>query len=393
MSMYLTKENRDNQELANKIASHLKHTTIQDIRKKIDIYYDPEPFDKDGFMAKDNVYNVFYSHTPSKNTTQTDIQQLPWLLRIEMNRELMMEKDVTLLDIKSKYSNNWELRYADVKGLKKEERVLLEKITQTAIISNSDNDPIPIIHIRFDISDFDFSILISFIDIFVDNFKLKGIENITRINGVNEEAVISFDNEDEELKKEKQYVIYTAGVNLTDIRYLNGIDLNSTVCNDIMVIYETYGIDAARMALMKEFKSVFSGAGTKVNFAHLETLCDLITNTGVPTSIDRHGMNKSEIDPLARASFEKTVDQLIAAAVFGEIDHMNNVSSRIMAGLVIKGGTGLCDVILDSDLLEKSEYIEDIEQKYVKTYNEVSKSTIIEDVTSKEASDFFMPDF
>ena len=274
------------------------------------------------------------------------------------------------------------------------ERVLLDRITQTAILSNTDNDPNPIIHIRFDMTEFDFSVLVSFIDIFIDSFKLKGIENITKINGVNEEQVITFDNEDEELVKEKQYVVYTAGVNLEDIRYLNGIDLNKTVCNDIMVIYETYGIDAARMALIKEFKSVFAGAGTKVNFAHLETLCDLITNTGVPTSIDRHGMNKSEIDPFARASFEKTVDQLIQAAVFGEVDHMNNVSSRIMAGLAIKGGTGLCEVILDSDLLEKSEYIEDIEQKYVKTYNEVSKSNIITDVISKEdTSGFFVPDF
>ena len=393
MNIYLTKENRTNQEIANKIASHLKHTTIQDVRKKIDIYYDPEPLDKDSFMTKDNVFNVFYSHNPNKNTCQTDIQSLPWLLRIELNRELLMEKDVTLLDIKSKYCNNWEKRYLDIKGLKKEEKVLLERITQTAILSNSDNDPNPIIHIRFDMTEFDFTLLVSFIDVFVDNFKLKGLENVTKINGVNKEPVITFDNEDGELMKEEQYVVYTAGVNLQDIRYLNGIDLNKTVCNDIMVIYETYGIDAARMALIKEFKSVFAGAGTKVNFAHLETLCDLITNTGTPTSIDRHGMNKSEIDPLARASFEKTVDQLLQASVFGEIDHMNNVSSRIMAGLAIKGGTCLCEVILDSDLLEKSEYIEDIEQTYVKTYNEVSKSNIITDVMTKEVSGFFVPDF
>ncbi len=393
MNIYLTKENRTNQEIANKIASHLKHTTIQDVRKKIDIYYDPEPLDKDSFMTKDNVFNVFYSHNPNKNTCQTDIQSLPWLLRIELNRELLMEKDVTLLDIKSKYCNNWEKRYLDIKGLKKEERVLLERITQTAILSNSESDSNPIIHIRFDMTEFDFAVLVSFIDVFVDSFKLKGLENVTKINGVYEEPVITFDNEDEELMKEKQYVVYTAGVNLQDIRYLNGIDLNKTVCNDIMLIYETYGIDAVRMALIKEFKSVFAGAGTKVNFAHLETLCDLITNTGVPTSIDRHGMNKSETDPFARASFENTVDHLLQAAVFGEIDHMNNVSSRIMAGLAIKGGTGLCEVILDSDLLEKSEYTEDIEQKYVKTYNEVSKSNIITDVMTKEVSGFFVPDF
>ena len=116
-----------------------------------------------------------------------------------------------------------------------------------------------------------------------------------------------------------------------------------------------------------------------------------MTNNGSLTSIDRHGLNRLETDPLARASFEKTVDQLLNAAVFGEIDHMNSVSSRIMAGLVIKGGTGLCDIVLDVDLLENSEYIEDIEHKYKKTFTELSADTVIEDVINKDISDIFMP--
>ena len=127
------------------------------------------------------------------------------------------------------------------------------------------------------------------------------------------------------------------------------------------------------------------------NFSHIETLADSMTHSGIPTSIDRHGMNKSDTDPLARASFEKTVDQLIQAAVFSEVDHMNNVSSRIMGGLVIKSGTGLVNVLLNTDLLEKSEYIEDIEQKYVKTYNEVSENIVMEDTIKKEISGIFVP--
>ena len=392
MVIYLDKENRTNGEIANKVASHLKHTTVKDVRKKVDIFYDPNPLKKGGFMEKDNVFNVFYSTTPSKNNCQSDISSLPWLIRIEMDREKMMEKDIVLLDIKSKFCNNWEKRYMDVKGLKKEERVLLERITQTSILSNSDSDKNPVIHIRFDMTQFDFAVLVSFIDTFVDNFKLKGLDNINKINGVEEQPYITFENEDEEMKKEKQFVIYTAGVNLQELRYINGIDLNKTVCNDIITIYKTLGIDAARAALIKEFKTVFAGGGNNVNFAHIEILCDLMTNTGTPTSIDRHGMNKTETDPLARASFEKTVDQLITAAVFGEIDHMNNVSSRIMAGLVIKGGTGLCNVILDSELLEKSEFTEDTEQQYAKTYNEITTSSVMTDLIKKNITGIFVPE-
>ena len=88
--------------------------------------------------------------------------------------------------------------------------------------------------------------------------------------------------------------------------------------------------------------------------------------------IDRHGINRLDTDPLGRASFEKTVEQLINAAVFNEVDHMKSVSSRIMAGLCIKGGTGLCNLILDKELLENSEYTTDIGQLYKKTYNDIT---------------------
>jgi len=70
---------------------------------------------------------------------------------------------------------------------------------------------------------------------------------------------------------------------------------------------------------------------------------------------------------------------------------MKSVSSRIMAGLVIKGGTGLCNLILDTELLEKSEYLEDIGQKYVKTYHEVTENTIMKDTIEKETSGMFIP--
>jgi DNA-directed RNA polymerase II subunit RPB1 len=107
------------------------------------------------------------------------------------------------------------------------------------------------------------------------------------------------------------------------------------------------------------------------------------------TSIDRHGLNKLDTDPFARASFEKTVEQLITAAVFNETDHMNSVSSRIMAGLCIKGGTGLCNLILDRDLLENSEYTIDIGQLYKKTYDDIVPTQYKQEIDT----DVFIPQF
>lgn len=391
MIIYPTREYMSSRDMANKIASYIKFTTLGHIRDRLTVYYDPDPYRKGGFIEKDNATKVFSSKSTSKYSCQSDVAALPWLLRIEFNRENLLEKEVTLLDIKSKFCNIWEKRHSD-KTIKKEEKYVFEKVTQIALLSNTDYDKIPIIHIRFDMTDFDMTILNDFIDYIIDKFKLKGIASISNISAINEERVLTFDNENNDIEKKKQYVIYTMGINLYDIRYINGIDINRTICNDVIAMYETFGIEAARSTLLREIIYAYERAGSSVNYHHVSVLIDLMTFNGYLTSIDRHGMNKSDVGPLSRASFEKTVDQLETAAVFGEIDHMNGVSSRIMAGLVIKGGTGLCNVILDTEMIQNSEFTEDIGQKYVKTYNEISGNNFMTDIINRtEENDMFIP--
>ena len=392
MQIFLEKKYQHNLDMANKIASYIKYTTIGNLRNKIDVYYDPNPFKDGGFMDKDNVKNVFHSYNPGKHSCQSDITSLPWLMRIVFDREKMMNKEVTLLDMKSKFCNFWEGRYANMKGLRKEERVLLEKVTQCSILSNNDNDKVPIMHLRFDMTNFDFGTIVNFTEIFIDNFKLKGINGIDDIYGTPEERMIRLDGPDEQVEVDKEYVIYTKGVNLLELRGINGIDFSRTICNDVAQIYEIFGIEAARASLLREMKIVLEGAGNTVNFQHLSILVDVMTATGSCISIDRHGINKIDTNPFARASFEKTVDQFLTAAVFGEKDSMNSVSSRIMAGLVVKGGTGVCNIRLDTELLEKSEFVEDMEEKYMKTFAGVTQDPVIKDIVEKEEEeDIFMP--
>lgn len=392
MIIYLTNEYMSSQEMANKVASHLKYTTFGHLRKNIEVYYDPNPYNKDGFMDKDNVQHVYYSHNPTKYACQMDINNLPWLIRIELDREKMLEKEVTLLEIKSKFCNAWEKRYSDIKNMKREERSVIEKISQMAVLSNSDNDVQPVIHIRFEMNNYEINIINDFIDYIIDSFKLKGIATISDI-APSEERVVVFDGPDHTKDIKKQFVIYTVGSDPYEIRYLEGIDINRVICNDVVAMFETFGIEAGRAMLSREIVYAFLRAGQTVNYHHLSLLVDMMTYSGHLTSIDRHGMNKSENDPLSRASFEKTVDQLLQAAVFGEVDHMKGVSARIMAGLVIRGGTGLCDIVLNSEMLEKSEFTEDIGQKYEKTFNAIQKSNINEFIVKeKHEEGLFVPE-
>jgi DNA-directed RNA polymerase II subunit RPB1 len=375
MMIYLDKEHKENKNFGNKIASHIKFTTIKDLRTKIEIYYDPKPYGKDGFMEKDNIKTIFYNYQQNKNCCTNTIDGLPWLMRIEFDKEKLLTKEVSLLDIKSQFCFSWEKRYQDIKTIKREKRAIFEKISQLAVLSNTDNDDIPTIHLRFDMTNFNSSTLVDFMDMFVDEFKLKGMPGIEDIRGGGkavEERYISFDNPENSLEKKNEFVVYTKGVNMDDIRNIIGVDLNRTYCNDIITTFEIFGIEAARNLIIREIITVLTSNGSGTNYQHICMFGDLMTNVGMLTSIDRFGLNKLDTDPLSRASFEKTVDQLITAAVFNEIDYMKSVSSRIMAGLCIKGGTGLCNLVLDKDLLENSEYTIDVGQLYKKTYEDIT---------------------
>ena len=155
MIISLTDQYMNSRDMANKIGSYIKYITIGQLRKQIDVYYEPDPFAKGSYREKDNVYNVFYGHNPGKHSCQADIFNLPWLMRIVFDREKLLEKEVTLLDIKSKFCNAWEKRFSDIKSSKKEERAIFDKITQCAILSNTNNIRL----IKTDTDGFDYDVL------------------------------------------------------------------------------------------------------------------------------------------------------------------------------------------------------------------------------------------
>lgn len=398
MFIYFTEEFSKSKDMAHKVASHIKHTTLGEVRGRINVYYDPKPQEKGSIMEKDNIKQVFHHNKGTRTGCQSDINGLPWLIRIELDREKMLEKEVVLIDVVSKFCSWWEKRFSENKQMKKEEKKVLNKITQMAVLSNTDNDKYPVVHVRFNVKDadkdkdrFDLSTIDNFIDHIIDTFKLKGINGITDIPAIHEERTMIFNKDNGNVDKTTQYVVYTAGVNLAEIRYLNGVDLTKTISNHVIEMYNTFGIEIARAVLLREISNAYETSGGEVNYQHVSMIVDQMTATGQINSVDRHGMNKSDNDPLSRASFEKTVEQLLIAAVYGETDHMKGVSSRIMAGAVVEGGTGYCSLELDTDMVEKSEYLESSEQ--TKKFTELNKGTLADDIIKKkEKKNIFIPE-
>lgn len=102
------------------------------------------------------------------------------------------------------------------------------------------------------------------------------------------------------------------------------------------------------------------GEGAYVNPHHISLLCDNMTYRGRVLSVDRHGVSKSDIGPLGKASFEETEITLLRAASHGELDPVTGVSANIMFGQTIPGGTGMTRVAIDEDemaVLAKQSHI------------------------------------
>ena len=115
-----------------------------------------------------------------------------------------------------------------------------------------------------------------------------------------------------------------------------------------------------------------------------------MTHTGNITSIDRFGINKLGIGVLSRATFEKTMEILTYAAVYNQTDHLKNVSSSIMLGKPFKGGTGICSVSMDNNILENSEF--GTSDRDDKIHMNLSKMNIIGDILNNSNNrNLFIP--
>jgi DNA-directed RNA polymerase beta' subunit len=353
MKIFFNNDIANIKQKVNKISSYLKFLTIKELLDSAEIFYDNGLNNEISNKIKnDNVQNPFFI-----NNQKTELSSMQLVFRIKLSIEKLHDKETTLLDIKTKFVSYWQKNFSNFKNLKKNEKEIFTKITRCCILSNNDKNN-QIIHVRFNMSSFNYNILTDFLKIILDQIILKGINNISNISVENSKRLIT-DESTGEFKQNDEYIVFTSGINVEKIKYIKGINMARTSCNDIATIYRLYGVEAARQILLNEFMSTFNSASVDINHNHMSVLIDMMTHTGTIISIDRHGLGKLDSDVFTKASFEKTMDHFINAAIFNEKDSTNSVSSRILLGKVIPGGTGAFDLLLDSEKLENSEYTKD----------------------------------
>jgi DNA-directed RNA polymerase II subunit RPB1 len=182
----------------------------------------------------------------------------------------------------------------------------------------------------------------------LEKITIKGFDNIEKVF-INKQENLMYDPISKSQVKQDEWVVYTEGTNMADMLSHPLIDCTKLYSNNVKEVYEVLGIEAARQALYNEIQEVLESI--TVNYRHISHLVDVQTNKGFLLSIDRHGINRGDIGPLAKCSFEETTEKLIKAGIFAEHDNINGVSANIMLGQVVPAGTGTVEVIVDETML------------------------------------------
>ena len=144
----------------------------------------------------------------------------------------------------------------------------------------------------------------------LSDMALQGIEQISKVymhwpTQDSKKRIII--NSDGEYKALQEWILETDGVNLMKVLSEPSVDPVRTTSNDIVEIFRVLGIEAVRKAVEKELHHVISFDGSYVNYRHLALLCDIMTSRGHLMAVTRHGINRQDVGPLMKCSFEETV--------------------------------------------------------------------------------------
>ncbi|NLI62512.1 MAG: DNA-directed RNA polymerase subunit A'' [Methanosarcinaceae archaeon] len=173
---------------------------------------------------------------------------------------------------------------------------------------------------------------------------LKGIDSIKRV--VMRKESNSPDDE---------YILYTEGSALEQVIQVEGVDMARTTTNNINEIFEVFGIEAARNAIISEATNTLNEQGLEVDIRHIMLVADLMTSDGEVKQIGRHGISGEKASVFARAAFEVTVNHILDAGLRGSVDSLQGVTENVIVGQPIKMGTGDVRLIAKPQLLESDK--------------------------------------
>ena len=337
LTVYLEPEYSADQEKAKLVRSAIEHTTLKSVTVASEIYYDPDPRST-VIPEDDEIIQLHFSLLDDETEKLLD-QQSPWLLRLELDRAAMNDKDLTMGQvgerIKDTFKNDLFVIWSEDNAEKLIIRCRVVRPKALDAETEAEED-----HMLKKIE-----------NTMLENITLRGIEGIERVVMMKYDRKVP--NETGEYQKVPEWVLETDGVNLSEVMTVPGVDPTRIYTNSFIDIMEVLGIEAGRAALYKEVYNVIASDGSYVNYRHMALLVDVMTTQGGLTSVTRHGFNRSSTGALMRCSFEETVEILFEAGASAELDDCRGVSENVILGQMAPIGTGAFDVMIDEESLVK----------------------------------------
>jgi len=361
LTIYMKPEDQTDREKAQSIMYMLENTNMKEIVKSMEICFDPD--DLNTLINEDQQTMMQYyefehmlDECMEKTVEENTNEKSKWILRMEMDSELMLEKNITMDDInftlKNSYGDEISCVFSDYNSDK-----LVFRIRMNTVISKSTKGGAaggvkkPKVN-PLDQSD-QIYLLKNFQDQILNNIVIRGVKHIDKV--ILRKIKDNLTEVSGSYKKQDIWVLDTIGSNMLDVLALDYIDQKRTFSNDIVETYNVFGIEAARQTIYNEIAEVIEFDGTYINYHHMAMLCDRMTFTNKMISIFRHGINNDNIGPIAKASFEETPEMFLKAARHAELDIMRGVSANVMCGQEGLYGTNSFQVVLDLEEMRKLE--------------------------------------
>ena len=229
-----------------------------------EIYYDPNP--DETIILEDQDIIELYKIAPSVEDENIQPDKLsPFLLRVQLNDTKKSDSKLSMNDIAERvrgvFPHQLSIMQSDDNATK--------LIIRFRLVKSDDEGENPLDALK----DFEYYLLHS--------VPLKGHPEITKVYA----KTVSLPRYREdtgayESTKKEHWVLETDGVALAKVMTEQYVDHRKTVSNDINEIFQTLGIEAVRQALLAELRAVLGFYGIYVNYRHLATLCDVMTQRG-----------------------------------------------------------------------------------------------------------------
>jgi DNA-directed RNA polymerase II subunit RPB1 len=370
LTVYLKKEDETVKEKATSIMYMLEHTKLEEIVVSTEICFDPDDLntlieeDKDT-MQQYKAFENMATECAEQSLANDENTKSKWLIRMVMDPEVMLEKNITMDDVNFTLNNCYENQiscvYSDYNADK-----LIFRIRMNEVMKNSGKGKKKANVNPLDQSD-QIYILKNFQEQLLQNIILRGVKGIDKV--IVRKIKDNMVEANGLYKKQDIWVLDTIGTNMLAVLGLDYIDNTRTFSNDIVEIYNVLGIEAARQAIYNELADVIEFDGTYINYHNFSVLVDRMTYSHKMISIFRHGINNDNIGPIAKASFEETPEMFLKAAKHAELDTLRGVSANVMCGQEGFYGTSAFQIVLDIEEMQKLQ--ENTEYKHVDLEDEI----------------------